>query len=341
MEIRQREAFSAVHSTGSVTAAARMLDRSQPVVSRQLQDLEHELGFTLFVRTRPQVTLTEQGRQFLDEVRAILAGLQQLENRSREIAGGVARPIRIAASFSLGCSLLPAALADMGPRSAVFERRLDLTVMQSGHIVQALGAGDVDVAFTSLPLELGRCRLHWSAQAACQVALPETHPLAGAAVISPMQLSADMVITPSNASRMRHRLATALLHPSRGQRQRQIVTSSAVSALMMVRAGLGVALVDPCLLRHIRPAGVVYKPLDSYVPYLFGALTHEDRPPSAELRHMIDAVNRYAFRHIPNLTAGDGSGVPVLTDPQDPQPPEDLARDSFGVYPEAEGDAVA
>src|SRR5690606_19126855 len=81
MEIRQIEAFTAVHASGSVTAAARLLDRSQPVVSRQLQDLEQELGFTLFARTRPQVTLTDQGRQFLDEARHVLASLHQLESR--------------------------------------------------------------------------------------------------------------------------------------------------------------------------------------------------------------------------------------------------------------------
>src|SRR5690554_4894312 len=341
MEIRQLEAFSAVHAAGSVTAAARMLDRSQPVVSRQIQDLEHELGFTLFTRTRPQVTLTEQGRQFLDEVRAILAGLQQLEMRSREIAGGVARPLRIAASFSLGCSLLPAALADMGDRAAIFERKLNLTVMPSGTIVQALIDGHVDAAFTSLPLELGRCRLHWSAQAGCQVALPETHPLAGAAVISPMQLASDMVITPSNASRMRHRLATALLHPSRAQGERQIVTSSTMSAIMMVRAGLGVALVDPCLAEHVRPEGVVYKPLDSYVPYLFGAITHQDRPPSAEALRLIEAVQQYAFRHIPQLTEGDESGVPLLADPLDTPAGQALPVELLDSQRTAEGGAIA
>ena len=55
-------------SAGSVTAAGRLLDRSQPVVSRQIQELEQELGFRLFTRTRPQVTLTEQGRELLKEL---------------------------------------------------------------------------------------------------------------------------------------------------------------------------------------------------------------------------------------------------------------------------------
>lgn len=337
MEIRQFEAFAAVHASGSVTAAARVLDRSQPVVSRQLQDLEQELGFTLFTRTRPQVTLTEQGRQFLEEVRNVLAGLQQLEARSREIAEGRMRPVRIAASMSLGSSLLPAVIAHMESDTPAFDHKLHLDVMPSRNIVEALLDGEVDVAFTSLPLELGRCRVHWSAQAACQVALPESHPLAAETTISALQLGNETVITPSNASRLRHRLSTALLHPSRPRTQRQILSTSTMSSVMLVSAGMGIALVDPCLPLHVRPAGVVYRPLDSYVPYMFGAVTHGARPPSEEARRVIDAVREYAFSHVPQLVEGDHTGMPVLADPQEAL----TVTPNEGSESEVEGDAVA
>ncbi len=317
MEIRQFEAFAAVHASGSVTAAARLLDRSQPVVSRQIQDLEQELGFTLFTRTRPQVTLTEQGRQFLEEVRNVLTGLQQLEERSQEIAAGRVRPLRIATSLSLSNSLVPTVLADMFEQDPTFQHKLYMDVMPSSHIVPALLSGDSDVAFTSLPLELERCQLHWCAQAPCQVALPATHPLAELPSISAAQLVNDTLITLSNASRMRHRMSTALLHPDRSRQQRRVTTSSTMSAVMMVRAGMGVALVDPCLALHIQPEGVVYKALDAYVPYTFGAVTHRGRPLSDEALRIISAVRDYAFKHIPHIAEADVSGVPALPYPQD------------------------
>lgn len=316
MEIRQFEAFAAVHASGSVTAAARLLDRSQPVVSRQLQDLENELGFTLFARTRPQVTLTEQGREFLEEVRNVLSGLHQLEARSREIAEGRVRPLRIATSLSISNSLVPAVLAEVFERDPDFQNKLFVDVLRTEHIASALQEGTADVAFTSLPIELGRCQLHWCVQAPCQVALPASHPLADAPVVSASQLKDDRVIVPSNASRMRHRLSTALLDPAQQGTQRQIVTSSKTSALMMVRAGLGVALVDPCLMLHLKPDGVIYKPLDSYVPYTFGAVT-SGRSISAEALHLIEEVRSYAFRHIPLLTEGDSTGVPAFPQPQE------------------------
>src|SRR5690606_14552608 len=138
MEIRQFEAFAAVHASCSVTAAARLLDRSQPVVSRQLQDLEHELGFPLFTRPRPQVTRTEQGRAFLEEVRNVLSGLRQLAARSRAIAEGRARPLRIATSLSVSHSLLPPVLAEIFERDADFQNKLYIDVMPYGQIVSAL-----------------------------------------------------------------------------------------------------------------------------------------------------------------------------------------------------------
>lgn len=317
MEIRQLEAFAAVQASGSVTAAARLLDRSQPVVSRQLQDLEQELGFTLFTRTRPQITLTDQGLQFLEEVRNVLTGLQQLETRSREISEGRVRPLRVASSLSLGNSLVPAAIAALLDRDRGFQHKLYLEVMPAAQIIAALHDGRIDLAFTSLPLEFGRCRLHWCAQAACMVALPEAHPLAAGATVSALQLVDATVITPSNASGMRHRLSTALLHTSRPSMQRQIITNSTMSAVMMTRDGLGVALVDPCTARYVQPAGVVYRPLESYVPYLFGAVSHGERPLSEETLTLIEAVREHAFQSIPHLTAGDSSGVPLVS-----QPPE-------------------
>ncbi|WP_330873452.1 LysR family transcriptional regulator [Rouxiella chamberiensis] len=61
LDLRQLEAFSAVISSGSVTAAAKVLQRSQPAVSRLIQDLENAIGYPLFVRNGPRIHPTETG----------------------------------------------------------------------------------------------------------------------------------------------------------------------------------------------------------------------------------------------------------------------------------------
>ena len=92
MELRQLEAFAAVMSTGSVTAAGRLLGRSQPAISRLLQELEAEIGYALFSRSGPRVTPTEQGFLLYEDVERALAGMRQIRERAGEIARGQAQP---------------------------------------------------------------------------------------------------------------------------------------------------------------------------------------------------------------------------------------------------------
>ncbi|MDT8264546.1 LysR family transcriptional regulator, partial [Roseomonas sp. DSM 102946] len=97
MELRQLETFCAIIAGGSLTAAARLTGRSQPAISRQLQELEAALGFTLFERNGPRITPTEQGLRFHDEVEPSLAGLRRLEERAEAIARGELATLDIAA----------------------------------------------------------------------------------------------------------------------------------------------------------------------------------------------------------------------------------------------------
>ena len=112
MELRQLEAFAAVMSTGSVTAAGRLLGRSQPAISRLLQELEAEIGYALFSRSGPRVTPTERFLLYEDVERA-LAGMRQIRERAGEIARGQAQPLLIAATPALAAGLVPAALQRM------------------------------------------------------------------------------------------------------------------------------------------------------------------------------------------------------------------------------------
>ncbi|NLY28280.1 MAG: LysR family transcriptional regulator [Alcaligenaceae bacterium] len=310
MEIRQLEAFAAVYAAGSVTAGARMLDRSQPMVSRQIQDLEHELGFTLFTRTRPQVTLTEQGRQLYEEVRHVLAGLQQLETRSREIAQGEVRPLRLATTYALGACVAPQAIGSAERSEPFFERKMHLDSMPPHRVVRAVEEGDADLGLVSLPVDLGRCQVEKSGQAPCVLALPAAHPLAAHAQVSLGQLGDTTVITLSNRSRLRYRLSTALLGTGpEAHTRRQVETTSSTNAVMLVNAGVGVALVDPFTAHALPLPGVVYKPVDVYVPYLFGLLVHREREPAPDVARVLNGLWAYIMETIPDVTENGPDGL--------------------------------
>lgn len=312
MEIRQLEAFAAVYAAGSVTAGARLLDRSQPMVSRQIQDLEHQLGFLLFTRTRPQVTLTEQGKQLYEEVRHVLAGLQQLESRSREIAQGAVRPLRLAATYAPASCLAPQVLALMEhTQQPAFESKMLLESMPPSRVVRAVEDGEADLGLVSLPVDLGRCQVQWSGQAPCLVALPEGHRLAGADTLAVDDIGDETIITLSNRSRLRYRMSTALLHAASAHTgsRRQLETTTSTNAVMLVRSGLGISLVDP-LTALVPVSGVVFRPIDKYVPYMLGVITHRERQLSDEHRVLSETILAYCQQHVPGFVDSGSDLLP-------------------------------
>src|ERR1041385_4738537 len=88
MELRHLRYFIAVAEAENVSRAALKLHVSQPALSRQVRDLEEELGFPLLERSAKAVRLTEAGRTFLSEARAVLQRAEDAVNAARTIATG-------------------------------------------------------------------------------------------------------------------------------------------------------------------------------------------------------------------------------------------------------------
>ena len=86
MELRHLRYFVAVAEEENVTRAALRLHVSQPALSRQVRDLEDELGFPLLLRTAKSVSLTETGRAFLGEARAVLQDMVEYERNQESLA---------------------------------------------------------------------------------------------------------------------------------------------------------------------------------------------------------------------------------------------------------------
>ena len=88
MELRHLRYFVAVADAGSLTVAAqRMLHTSQPSLSRQIRDLEDEVGTPLLTRRARGVDLTPAGRAFLDHARSVLSQVEAASEAARRVAG--------------------------------------------------------------------------------------------------------------------------------------------------------------------------------------------------------------------------------------------------------------
>src|SRR5471030_2852962 len=110
MELRHLRYFVIVAEEQNVTRAAARLHVSQPPLSRQIRDLEAELGVELFRRTAKSLALTEAGKIFLNEVRAILLRVDQAVDTVRMVANPKRGTLHVGYAPSLTVRLLPKTL---------------------------------------------------------------------------------------------------------------------------------------------------------------------------------------------------------------------------------------
>jgi len=110
MELRHLRYFAAVAEAENVSRAALQLRVSQPALSRQIRDLEDELGFALLKRTAKSVSLTEAGRVFLAESRAVLERAEMAVKTARAAASGQSGVIQAGYAPTLAARILPTAL---------------------------------------------------------------------------------------------------------------------------------------------------------------------------------------------------------------------------------------
>lgn len=295
LDLRQLEAFAAVISAGSVTAAAKALNRSQPAVSRLIQELEQSLGYPLFIRNGPRIHPSEEALQLYQYVQKALLSLQQIRQRAQEIGHQQLRPLRIAATPALAAGLLPQALAIPELQNKV--QILNESAEQTAH---AVITGEADIGLCSLPLEHHAVDLHWIGQSRCVVALPAHDPLAAESQLALSNLAGRRLIAPWSQLRLRGRFEKAL-KKLRVPPHETIETNSSANILACVRAGLGVAILEPVTAWGMPLEGVVIRPLAEEIPYFFGVITPQGRQLSAPVQALIDALAQAAANLLPEF----------------------------------------
>ncbi|HXZ10153.1 MAG TPA: LysR family transcriptional regulator [Paraburkholderia sp.] len=304
MEIRQLEAFAAVMSAGSVTAAGRLLGRSQPAVSRSIQELEAEIGYPLFQRFGPRVAPTREASELYQEVERTLASLRQVKVRAEQIARHAPPPLTIAATAALAAGLVPRALVLLDQDHPL--ESVHLRSAAPEQVVEAVLGGTVDMGVASLPLEHRGVRVHWIGEAACVAALRADDPLAQAPRIALSDFRERRLVTMQNPYRLRPRLDSAFA--AAGVRTAGVIeTNSSLNALGAVRAGLGLTVLEPVTAYGLPVDGIVIRPLDIRIPFLFGVITPEFRPPGAATLAAADALAKAAAEVLPEFVLHDAS----------------------------------
>ncbi|MCY1740134.1 LysR family transcriptional regulator [Ensifer sp. SL37] len=302
MEVRDLEAFLAVMSTGSITGAARLLDRSQSQVTRLIQDLETSLGFALFERNGPRIAPTDKGIAFHEDAERFVSGIGHLRNRAKAIAGKEPEPIEIAATPAFASGIIPIALAELPEH--LLPHTINLRSMPAEAAVQSVFARTADFCVTSLPADQPGLDVQGFFEGRCVAAVAPHDPLAAKDVISIADLAGRTLVTMSNPFRLRHSVDEAL--NAAGVRPNRIIaTNAANNAVQVASLGLGVAIIEPATAYGLQSAPIVIRPLDVEIPFLWAILSAGSRPLSAGVRELIQRIARIASERMPDLTVHD------------------------------------
>ena len=257
MRARQLECFIAVMRAGTITAAARMLNISQPALSQVLLHTEDDLGFRLFERQKGRLRPTPEARELFADAERLASGLEGIRRKTADLRLGRAGLVRIAASPPPAMTILPAAFT-------VFRKRHPEVLLRShmapiSGIVELLRAGDASLGLAMddrLPPDI-------EAEVLCDVGfvalLPRGHSLAARDQIALTDLAGLDLIT----YRGNTRPAEELAHAARAQNLSlscSLEIDVSLSAVGFVQAGLGIALVD-ALLPWRQFAGLAVLPL--------------------------------------------------------------------------------
>ena len=311
IDIRLLEAFAAVMSAGSITGAARLLGRSQPVVTRQIQDLEAEIGYLLFSRNGPRISPTPKGVLFHAEVERLLLGLKHIRQRATAIGAGALPELSVAAIPALAAGFVPAALAAL--ERELLPRQVHVQALSAENVVQSVLAQSVDFGLASLPVQHPGLDVHWVCEVPCVACVAMDHPLAKRRIIRLKDLSGRRLLTMANPYRLRRRVEEAL--EREGVMPSEVIdTNASLAAIAMAKQSLGIAIVEPVLTSSLPVEGVVIRRLDVNIPFLFAALS----PTGRELTPTVAALNdalRAAVALMPGAKLHGGAAA--LAEPDD------------------------
>jgi LysR family hca operon transcriptional activator len=263
MELRHLRYFVAVAEEGSVKVAAeKRLHTAQPSLSRQMRDLEYQVGVPLMTRSVRGIELTEAGRGFLDHARLALAQADAAVEAARRIAHP-AKPVfamGILTGHEVDC--LPAATRMLQDQLVNIEIRVFSGF--STTLAGDLQRGRLDVAFLRREPDMD-LEYRPVAQERFVVILPSDHPLAAREAIDPRELVGETFIGISRVPRVLRAVVSGYLKRSGADIVARFEIDNFAMAISLVGSTRGVALL-PASIESFLPQSVVSRPLQGEQP---------------------------------------------------------------------------
>ncbi len=288
MELRHLRYFVAVAEAGSLTVAAEQrLHTSQPSLSRQIRDLEDQVGVELFNRSARGVELTAAGRVFLDHARLALAQV----DAAKEAARRAAQPAKqmFALGFLTGEEMtwLPRAMQILHEELPKIE--VTISSHYSPDLADAVARGKLDAAFVRAEPGYDLDYLV-VAKEALVVLMPSDHALTARTTISPQDLVGEPFIMASNKAAVLHDVIVRYLERHKIEVVEEHGVDNLAMAMSLVASTRGLSLM-PAYANNLLPWSVVSRPLEGEIPTIDLTIGYRKSNPSPILKLFISRAH--------------------------------------------------
>ena len=295
VNLRHIEIFHAVMTAGNLTEAARLLNTSQPTVSRELARFEQVLGLKLFERSRGRLHPTVQGLRLFEEVQRSWYGLDRIVSAAESLREFRQGELSIVCLPVFSQSFLPPLLQPFLARYP--QVNIQIVPQESPLMEEWLSAQRHDLGLTeTMHTPAGTERMPLlTLNEVC--VLPSTHPLADKAVLSPADFQGENYISLSRTDSYRQ-LLDALFNEHQVKRRMVVETHSAASICAMVKAGVGISIVNPLTALDYVNSGVVIRRFSIDVPFTVSLVRPLHRPTSA----LIETFSAHLQQNLARIT---------------------------------------
>ena len=294
MELRHLRYFVAVAEEGSLTnAAERRLHTAQPSLSRQIRDLELEVGVRLLERGARGIALTAAGRTFLDHARLALLQVDAAGEAARRAAQPEKRAFTI--GFLAGQELvwLPEALRILrGERPDI---EITLASQSSPELAGALMRGKVDVAFLRRERDAPGIAFKSLIREPLVAVLPAGHRLAARKAVRIQDLAEETYISPTRVAPALKAVIEDYAARSGVVLKPEYDAENLSSVLSLVTSTGGVSLL-PLYVKLMLPSSVVIRPLQGEVPTIELVLGYSRSNTSALLKRFLARADQLIAR---------------------------------------------
>lgn len=291
MELRHLRYFVAVAEEGSLTVAAqKRLHTAQPSLSRQIRDLEYEVGVPLLTRSVHGVELTAGGRAFLDHARLALTQSEAAIEAARRAAQPAKQVFAMGFTTGQEVDWLPRATSLLRGELANIEIRVSSD--HSATLVNELMQGKLDIAIVRAE-KIPDIEIRVIAQEPLVAILPSDHKLARLKTVDVKDFAGETYIGISKVPRVLRALITAYLARRKVDLTPSYEIDNYAMAVSLVASTRGVALL-PASARHFLPWSVVSRPLRGEAPTIDVAVGYHKANSSPILQAFLSRIGDLA-----------------------------------------------